>query len=485
MTLRNQIGWHFDNSYSRLSNELFVSQLPEPVRAPRLLILNELLADTLGLDPSKLSDEAGVNVFAGNSTPQGANPIAQAYAGHQFGGFTMLGDGRAVLLGEHIAPDGRRFDIQLKGSGKTVFSRRGDGRAAVGPMLREYIISEAMHALGIPTTRSLAVIATGEPVVRETLLPGAVLTRVAASHIRVGTFEYVASQQNIPLLRELADYSIARHYGELGQHGNVYQAFLQSFMERQAALLAQWQAVGFIHGVMNTDNMAISGETIDYGPCAFMDTYDPMTVFSSIDRHGRYAYANQPLIAQWNIARFAEAILPLLHSDQEKAIDIASEAIDQFSAMFNRSYLLDMRKKVGLSTEESDDEGLINSLLTLMHEQRVDYTNTFRALSTDSVSQVTYPAFAAWHSRWQARLLRQESTKEEVLQLMLRHNPALIPRNHRVEEALEAAVEREDLLPLHDLLAALRDPYAGHDRDTRYQSTPPANLPPYKTYCGT
>ena len=394
MTIQHPAGWHLDNSYAKLSNLLFVSQLPEPVRAPRLLILNEPLANSLGLDPSRLSGKDGVNVFAGNIIPEGAEPIAQAYAGHQFGGFNILGDGRAVLLGEQITPDGRRLDIQLKGSGRTPFSRRGDGRAAMGPMLREYIISEAMHALGIPTTRSLAVVATGEPVIRETLLPGAVLTRVAASHIRVGTFEYVAAQQNIPLLKELADYTIARHYADLDHPDNIYKAFLKAMMERQATLLAQWQAVGFIHGVMNTDNMAISGETIDYGPCAFMDRYDPLTVFSSIDSHGRYAYGNQPQIAQWNIARFAEAILPLLHSDQEQAISLAEEAINQFPETFKRSYMSGMQTKLGLSHEEPEDEILISSLLNLMHEQRVDYTNTFRALSTDIMFPVTYPAFA-------------------------------------------------------------------------------------------
>ncbi len=478
-------GWHFDNSYAKLSNLLFVSQLPQPVRAPKLLVLNELLAESLGLDPSRLCGQESVKELAGTSIPHGAEPIAQAYAGHQFGGFNILGDGRAVLLGEQITPGGKRFDIQLKGSGRTPFSRRGDGRAALGPMLREYIISEAMHGLGIPTTRSLAVVATGEPVMRETLLPGAVLTRVASSHIRVGTFEYVAAQQNIPLLQELTDYTIARHYSDLAQCDSMYAEFLKAMMERQAALLAQWQAVGFVHGVMNTDNMAISGETIDYGPCAFMDHYDPMTVFSSIDRHGRYAYANQPQIAQWNIARFAEAILSLLHSDQDQAIGIAEEAIDRFPETFKRYYMNCIRAKLGLFNAEPQDEILISALLQLMHEQRLDYTNTFRALSTDEMFPAKYLALAEWYSHWQSRLEQQSQTRGEADTLMKAANPAVIARNHRVEEALEAAVDHDDLSPMFHLLRVLSEPFAENSASARYRSPALSDSLPYKTFCGT
>jgi uncharacterized protein YdiU (UPF0061 family) len=481
----NSAGWRFDNSYVHLPETLFKRQKPIPVRAPRIVIINEPLAELLRLNVTMLADEYGTAIFAGNLIPEAAEPIAQAYAGHQFGGFAMLGDGRAILLGEHLTPDGARVDIQLKGSGKTPFSRSGDGRAAVGPMLREYIISEAMYALGIPTTRSLAVVATGEPVMRETLLPGAILTRTAASHIRVGTFEYVAASGDFTVLKALADYTITRHYPELTKGAGVYLAFLNAMMERQAALIAQWQYVGFIHGVMNTDNMAISGETIDYGPCAFMDHYDLATVFSSIDRHGRYAYGNQPQMAQWNIVRFAEALLPLLHPEQKQAIIIAEDAINRFPDRFKQHWLIGMRAKLGLFNEEAGDEKLINDLLQWMQDHRADYTNTFRSLSVDAEPTSNEIAFTKWHLHWQARLARQQVTRHEAYQQMRAHNPAIIPRNHRVEEALEAAVEREDLSVMHQLLEALRTPYDQHSDRAYYASPAPDGTPHYKTYCGT
>lgn len=478
-------GWRFDNSYTRMPEMLFTRQNPVPVRAPRIVMINEQLAESLGLNVAALTGADGAAIFAGNLIPEGAEPIAQAYAGHQFGGFNMLGDGRAVLLGEHLTPDGARVDVQLKGSGQTPFSRRGDGRAALGPMLREYIISEAMHALGIPTTRSLAVVATGEPVMRETLLPGAILTRIAASHIRVGTFEYVAASGDAAVLKALADYTIARHYPELAAGAGMYVAFLNAVMERQAALIAKWQCVGFIHGVMNTDNMAISGETIDYGPCAFMDRYDPATVFSSIDRRGRYAYGNQPRIAQWNIARFAEALLPLLHPEQEQAIRIAEEAIHHFPDIFKRHWLMGMRAKLGLWGEEAGDEALIHDLLKWMQDHRADYTNMFAGLRVDAQPIPDDAAFTEWHIRWKDRLMRQKEPKHEAYQCMRAHNPAIIPRNHRVEEALDAAVERDDLSVMHRLLEALRTPYEVRSDYSYYASPAPDDMPHYQTYCGT
>jgi len=481
----NSAGWQFDNSYAHLPEMLFKRQNPVPVRAPRTVIINEHLAQSLGLDVTGLTGEDGASIFAGNLIPEGAEPIAQVYAGHQFGGFNMLGDGRAILLGEHLTPDGARVDIQLKGSGQTPFSRRGDGRATLGPMLREYIISEAMHALRIPTTRSLAVVATGEPVMRETLLPGAILTRIAASHIRVGTFEYVAASGDITVLKALADYTIARHYPEIAIGDGMYLVFLNTVMQRQAALIAQWQNVGFIHGVMNTDNMAISGETIDYGPCAFMDRYDPATVFSSIDRHGRYAYGNQPQMAQWNIARFAEAILPLLHPEQEQAIIIAEDAIIRFPDMFKQHWIQGMRYKLGLFNAEAGDEVLINTLLTWMQAHRADYTNLFRSLSDHAQPLPENAAFTEWRSTWHARLMRQPATRDEAYACMRAHNPAIIPRNYRVEEVLYTAVESNDLAPTHALLAALSTPFIDRAEHAYYVAPAPDGAPPYKTYCGT
>lgn len=467
-------GWNFDHSYARLPQALFARIEPTPVREPKMVVLNRPLAESLGLNADALNDAA---VFAGNTLPPGADPLAQAYAGHQYAHSTMLGDGRAILLGEQITPRGERFDIQLKGSGPTMFSRRGDGRAALGPMLREHIISEAMHALGIPTTRSLAVVTTGEDVWRTERQRGAVLTRVAASHIRVGTFEYAAARGEKDVLQALADHTLRRHYPDLVDAEKPYLSFFEAVMERQAALIAKWMHVGFIHGVMNTDNMALSGETIDYGPCAFMDAYDPSTVFSSIDRHGRYAYGNQPHIAQWNLARLAEALLPLLHDDEKQAIEVANAAIASFDGRFKRHWLAGMRAKLGLFTEDSDDTALIQSLLDWMRETKADFTNVFHNLSA-----VT--AETDWHQRWQARLRQQPQSAAEAADLMRRNNPAFIPRNHKVEEAL-AAAEKDDLSVMERLLAVLAKPYDDSQPQPDYAAPAPEDSDTYQTFCGT
>ncbi len=485
---RVEAGWKLDNSYSRLPQTFFSKQSPTAVPNPELAVLNEPLAVELGLKVRELRAENGVAVLAGNRIPEGAVPLAQAYAGHQFGYFTMLGDGRALLLGEQIAPSGKRMDIQLKGSGRTPYSRRGDGRAALGPMLREYIISEAMYALGIPTTRSLAVVATGEPVIRETVLSGAVLTRVAASHLRVGTFQYAASRGNPEELRALADYALERHFPEVKAEGKErYLALLHEVIKRQAGLIAQWQLVGFIHGVMNTDNMAISGETIDYGPCAFMDTYNPATVFSSIDTYGRYAYGNQPDIGAWNLSRLAEALLPLLHDEEEQAVKLAENAIQEYNELYHANWLTGMRAKLGLSGGEPEDEALIRDLLQWMEKNRADFTNTFRALTlglTEDSSLVQSPEFVRWQERWQARLGRQQSTEDEVRQLMRSSNPSVIPRNHRVEAALEAA-QHGDYSVMERLLAVLATPYAYTPEQEDYTAPPEPSACAYQTFCGT
>ncbi|WP_428908335.1 protein adenylyltransferase SelO [Niallia sp. Krafla_26] len=485
---REKTHWNFDNSYQVLPKILFKNQTPTPVKSPELIVMNGSLAETLGLSVEHLQSEEGINVFVGNQIPENSVPIAQAYAGHQFGHFAMLGDGRAVLLGEQITPDNRRYDIQLKGSGRTPFSRGGDGRAALGPMLREYIISEAMHGLGIPTTRSLAVVTTGEPVYRETILPGAVLTRVASSHIRVGTFQYAANWGSRDVLQNLADYTIDRHYPEFENQDNRYLTFLRRVIERQAKLISKWQLVGFIHGVMNTDNMTVSGETIDYGPCAFMDQYDPATVFSSIDREGRYAYGNQPSIGAWNLARFAEALLPLLNENQEKAIEIAEGEIAQYFTIYNQYWLAGMRAKLGIMNEEPDDEALVNDLLQLMQEYKSDYTNTFRSFTLDKLEgekMFSKEEFKKWYKRWQERLSRQKEPKEEVLKSMRNHNPAIIPRNHQVEEALNAAVEKGDMSVMNVFLDALAKPYSYTKEQEKYCQLPTPSNQPYQTFCGT
>ena len=480
-------GWRLEHTYAELPQLFYSPALPTPVREPRLVAFNRSLATTLGLDPDALDSSLGAAIFVGNALPEGARPIAQAYAGHQFGHFTALGDGRAILLGEQITPAGDRFDVQLKGPGQTPYSRRGDGRAALGPMLREYIISEAMHALGIPTTRSLAVAMTGETVYRESELDGAVLTRVAASHIRVGTVQWAAAHDDQAALRALADYTRQRHYPELAETTDPHLALLDAIVERQARLIARWQLVGFIHGVMNTDNMALSGETIDYGPCAFMDTYDPVTVFSSIDHGGRYAYGNQPPIAQWNLARLAEAMLPLFDSDRDRAVERATASLRRFEERFEDYWLSGMRAKLGLFTPEAEDRALVNDLLAWMERTSADFTNTFRTLSSVSLADETIKAdseLAAWHARLDARRARQPQSRAESDELMRRHNPAFIPRNHLVEEALRAAAAEHDFSLMQRLLEVLASPY-DHNRDLPKFSTPGSSGGRYRTFCGT
>lgn len=481
-------GWNLENTYATLPGVFFSRINPNPVRAPKLVILNKSLAETLGLNSDALKAEVGVEVLAGNQTVEGGVPLAQAYAGHQFGNFTMLGDGRALLHGEQITPQEERFDIQLKGSGRTPYSRGGDGRATVGPMLREYIISEAMYALGIPTTRSLAVVTTGEQVRRETDLPGAIMTRVAASHLRVGTFEYALKWGTGDDLQALADYTIQRHFPDVEKGEHRYLFLLKEVIKRQAALIAKWQLVGFIHGVMNTDNMAISGETIDYGPCAFMNVYNPKTVFSSIDRQGRYAYGNQPPIGGWNLARFAETLVPLLHENPEEAVKIAQDEMVRYEELYRSNWMQGMRAKIGIVKEEDEDEALIVDLLRMMEENNADYTNTFRALTFDIYEEEVLfetPAFAKWKERWHARLDVQQEPNDATHELMKNSNPAVIPRNHLVEEALEAAVENGDYSVMEQLLDVLKKPYAHTPEQEEYASLPTKSDRYYQTFCGT
>jgi uncharacterized protein YdiU (UPF0061 family) len=480
-------GWRLEHTYADLPPIFYAPQAPTQVRNPTLVVFNRRLATALGFEPAALDSAEGAAIFAGNTVPEGGRPIAQAYAGHQFGHFTALGDGRAILLGEQIAPSGDRVDIQLKGAGQTRFSRRGDGRAALGPMLREYIISEAMDALGIPTTRSLAVAKTGEPVYRETMLDGAVLTRVAASHIRVGTMQWAAAHDDHGAVRALANYTSLRHYPELADSPEPHVVLLDAILDRQARLIARWQLVGFVHGVMNTDNTALSGETIDYGPCAFMDRYDPATVFSSIDHGGRYAYGNQPSIAQWNLARLAEAMLPLFDRDADRAVERATAALDRFPDLFEQYWLDGMRGKLGLFTREEGDKALADDLLAWMGRRSADFTNTFRSLTRGRV--IAEPANAdpeveTWHRRLTERRGRQPQSATEAEHLMQRHNPAFIPRNHNVEEALQAATSADDYSVMNQLLDVLATPY-DHGRDLPMFSTPGSAAQPYRTFCGT
>jgi len=483
----------FDNSYVRELEGLYEPWQAIPAPAPRLLALNADLATELGVDAEALSAPDGVAVLAGNATPDGASPVAQAYSGHQFGGFSpRLGDGRALLLGEVLDVDGRRRDLHLKGSGRTPFARGGDGKAAVGPMLREYVIGEAMHALGIPTTRALAVVATGEQVARDTLLPGAVLSRVAASHLRVGTFEYAAARGDQTLVRRLADYAIARHHPHAVEAENPHLAFFQSVVDVQASLIARWMLVGFIHGVMNTDNMTTSGETIDYGPCAFMDAFDPATVFSSIDHGGRYAYTNQPLIAQWNLARLGETLLPLLHDEAPAAVAMASEVLQSFPGRYEEHWRHGMNAKLGIAHGERADDALIDDLLTLLQGQGVDFTGFFRALSSSARgdgaparSLVAEPAaFDAWSGRWHAELSAQASDPAVIADAMDRVNPVYVPRNHHVEEALTAA-SGGDLQPFWRLLDVLARPFHERPGLEPYAAPAPPSFGPYRTFCGT
>jgi uncharacterized protein YdiU (UPF0061 family) len=487
---KSAAGWRFDNSYARLPDALFARAVPVPVAQPGLAVLNENLAAEMGLDAAALR-ETGTEVFAGSTVPAGADPIAQAYAGHQFGHFTNLGDGRAILLGEHLTPAGARLDVQLKGSGQTPYSRRGDGRAALGPMLREYVISEAMHALGIPTTRSLAVATTGEQIAREEMLPGAVLTRVAASHIRVGTFEYANAIGDRATLEALTRYTLERHYPESVGAENPALALFEGVLERQAKLVAQWVCVGFVHGVMNTDNMALSGETIDYGPCAFIDTYDPATVFSSIDRGGRYAYGNQPNIAHWNLARLAEALLPLINEDNDQAAAAAEEMLGKFPERFRSHYTAGLRAKLGLFSEEDGDLELAKEFLDCLKGVEADFTGAFRSLVRAAETSELQGALSfggtplrAWQAKWMARLERQRRSRAEVVTAMNAANPVVIPRNHRVEEALAAAVAG-DLSVMHRLLDALARPYEETSANEAYRDAPLPGSGPYRTFCGT
>ena len=479
------IGWHFDNTYLKLSKIFREEIKPTPVHDPNLVILNEELAKDLNLDFSKIDNKDLAQLFSGNVLPNDTNTIAQAYAGHQFGHFTMLGDGRAVLLGEHLVNNTKRFDIQFKGSGRTSFSRSGDGRAVLGPMLREYIISEAIHALNIPTTRSLAVVSTGEKVVRENLLPGAILTRVASSHIRVGTFQYIAAKQNLDDLTTLVDYTIERHYPEIQSSKNKALDLLSLVMEKQCQLVINWMRVGFIHGVMNTDNTTLSGETIDYGPCAFMDDYDPKTVFSSIDKFGRYSFSNQPPITKWNLARLAECFIPLIDKNEDQAIKIASKIIDNFQNIYETKWLNMMRDKLGLFGEDKNDLKLINNLFNWMKSNQADYTNTFCYLmNISSIQDQTYKDknFIDWFKNWQKRILINGGSKENSLELMKKNNPIVIPRNHKVEEALEAANDN-NLKPMYDLLSILKKPYTNQTNIDKFQT--PSKNKNYQTFCGT
>jgi len=486
----------FQNTYAALPDGFFARVAPTPVASPRLIKLNRPLAIGLGLDPDRLESVEGIEILAGKRIPDGAEPIAMAYAGHQFGHFVpQLGDGRAILLGEVIDADGVRRDIQLKGSGPTPFSRRGDGRAALGPVLREYIVSEAMATLRIPTTRSLAAVVTGESVLRETALPGAVLTRVASSHIRVGTFQYFAARGDTEGVRRLADHVIARHYPDAANAERPYHALLQGVVARQAELVARWLLVGFIHGVMNTDNTSISGETIDYGPCAFMDTYDPAAVFSSIDEQGRYAYANQPRIALWNLTRLAECLLPLFSDDKDKAIEQAQSILGEFAQAFAVAYQAGLRQKTGLFTQRDGDEALVQDLLDAMARNQADFTLTFRALTEAALDAdgdqklrqlFTDPtAYDEWAIRWRKRI-GEEPQAPAARQIAMRAvNPAFIPRNHRIEAVIEAAVTRDDFAPFEELLTVLSKPYEDQPALSAYAQPPEPHQRVLQTFCGT
>ena len=487
MTNKNKIDWKFKNSYLQLPKDMQSKQLPEKVKNPKLVLINNNLSNELGINLSNLDPEYLALVFSGNQLPTGSDTIAMAYAGHQFGHFTILGDGRAILIGEHINNKKQRYEIQFKGSGKTEFSRNGDGKAALGPMLREYIISEAMYHLNIPTTRSLAVVKTDEKVIRETELTRAILTRVASSHIRVGTFQYFAYKKDDESLKSLVNYSIDRHYSEIKNSENIYINLIDRLMDKQIDLVVNWMRVGFIHGVMNTDNMALSGETIDYGPCAFMDKYDPKTVFSSIDHFGRYAYYNQPSITKWNLARFAECLIPFLDTNKDEAIKIATNKINEFDKKYEKKWLKMMSDKIGLLDTEKEDEVLILDLLQWMHSNKADYTNTFYNLINEKIfsNQVYDNAdFLTWKDRWKMRLSKYKNKMDKVEEKMKFSNPIIIPRNYKVEEALTAA-ESGDMSLVEILLKALEKPYENNSNLKDFQITEKLNKSGYKTYCGT
>ncbi len=498
-TDRNPVRFGFENTYARLPEHFYARLDPTPVATPRLVKLNVELARDLGLDPEMLASERGVEILAGNRVAAGSEPLAIAYAGHQFGYFVpQLGDGRANLLGEVLGRDGVRYDIQLKGSGRTPFSRGGDGRAALGPVLREYIVSEAMAAFGVPTTRALAAVTTGEMVIRETALPGAVLTRVAASHLRVGTFQYFAARQDTEGTRSLADYAIARHYPEAARAGEPYMALLEGVIARQAQLIAQWMLLGFVHGVMNTDNTSISGETIDYGPCAFMEAYDPATVFSSIDHQGRYAYGNQPRAALWNLVRLAEALLPVLQLEagsEEAAVKSAQEALAAFQPQYEAARMAGLRHKLGLVTEREGDAELAEDLLERMAANRADFALTFRRLCAaaegpdgDEAVRTLFAdplAYDAWAAGWRRRLLEEPGSPRTCAEMMRGVNPAFIPRNHMVEAALDAAVRREDFKPFEELLDVVSRPYEDRPNLERFATPASPEEAVTQTFCGT
>lgn len=477
-----------ENTYCELPNIFYSKEIPEKILNPKLVEFNKELAEDLGLDLKFLNSDEEIQYLVGNKLLEGSTPIAQAYAGHQFGHFTMLGDGRAILLGEFISRNGQRFDIQLKGAGKTKYSRGGDGKAALGPMLREYIISEGMYGLKIPTTRSLAVISTGENVIREEILEGALLVRIAKSHIRVGTFQFARNFGDVEDLKKLADYTLNRHFKKDTYEGNSYLYLLKEVINNQAKLISKWQLVGFIHGVMNTDNMTISGETIDYGPCAFMDSYDINTVFSSIDINGRYAYGNQPKIGVWNLTRFAESLLPLLDDDIDNAIKIAEEELSNYGKLYNEYYFNGMRAKLGLFNKEEEDENLILSLLTIMNKFKADYTNTFLNLTLGNLEEMSIfksDDFKKWYESWQARLAKQNKSRDEIKKLMQSNNPTVIPRNYIVENAIKAAVNNNDYSVINKFLEALKNPYDYSNISEEYSKIPEVPSCPYKTYCGT
>lgn len=482
-----QTGFNFDNSYINLPKEFYSHVNLKPVKSPKLVILNNNLASSLRLSLEFLKSPKGISILSGNTKADDGAYISQAYAGHQFGHFTMLGDGRALLIGEQITLSNQRFDIQLKGSGRTPFSRGGDGRAVLGPMLREYIISEAMHGLKIPTTRSLSVISTGEDVYREEIKQGAILTRVASSHIRFGTFEFASYFLDKDKLKQLADYTIKRHFPFISDEQNKYVSLLEEVIKLQASLVAKWQCVGFIHGVLNTDNMSICGETIDYGPCAFMDTYDPKTVFSSIDTEGRYSYQNQVAMVSWNLCRFAETLLPLINDNEDKAIDIAQNCLAKFTGLAISNIISEMCSKIGIFKPDANDESLLNDLLDMMKKYKEDYTNTFLALTFEDFPQsgmFVTDEFSVWYKKYQDRIKSQGKSKEEVFNLMKNSNPAVIPRNHRVEEAL-AAAENGDFSVMNNLLKALANPFEHSDFQKEYSKPAPKSQCDYKTYCGT
>ena len=480
-------GFCFDSTYKSLPSQLFTENKPDYAPSPKALLINNNLALSLGLDLSTLTLQEQSDIFSGNRLPKGASPFSQAYAGHQFGHFNILGDGRAHLWGEHVLPSKSRVDIQFKGSGRTAYSRGGDGKASLEPMLREYIISEAMHCLGVPTTRSLAVVTTGELIAREVMLPGAVLTRVASSYIRVGTFEFAAYTQDNSITKKLMDYTIRRHYPELAESDNLALSLIYAVCEKQAELIVQWMRVGFIHGVMNTDNMTLSGETLDYGPCAFIDSYDPQQVFSSIDHNGRYAYGNQHKIAQWNLARLAETLLPFIDSDPAKALKLAETAINQFAKIYQDKWLAMMREKLGLFEAHEQDEELIFELLSWMKKNYADYTNTFWQLGKgEKMSGGIYeqPCFEQWYLKWQSRVRINSASLQESLDLMNKRNPAVIPRNHLVERALKLA-QSDNLSYFKELLEVLRNPYQDSPSIKTYQEAPQPHERVYQTFCGT